>query len=99
MGTGRFAPDLDPWTRARRTIIGSISISQKPRYEPVVEAGVVEAAGVLLLLSLEVEAGLLSFAPLPDSDLESDLESDLAVLSDPELSPDELLSDELLFEA
>jgi hypothetical protein len=69
------------------------------RYEPEVEAGVVEAAGVLLLLSLEVDAGLLSFAPLPDSALESDLESDLAALSAPELSLDEPLSDEPLFEA
>ena len=58
---------------------------------------------MLLLLSLEVDAGLLSFAPLPDSDFESDLESDfesdLPALSAPEPPPDELLSDELLFEA
>ena len=55
------------------------------------------------MLSLEVDAGLLSFAPFPDSDFESDLESDfesdLPALSAPEPPPDELLSDELLFEA
>lgn len=72
---------------------------KKPHYEPVVEAGVVEAAGVLLLLSPEVEAGLLSFVPLPELAFDSDLESDLALLSAPAPSPDELLSDELLFEA
>lgn len=62
-------------------------------YEPGVDAGVAEAAGVLGLLS--VDAGLLSFAVLPESVLESDLEVD------PEFEslPDELLSDELLFAA
>jgi hypothetical protein len=48
---------------------------------------------VLLVLSLE--AGLLSFAPPPDSDLDSDLEVD----SEPESELDELLSDDPLFEA
>lgn len=58
---------------------------------------------MLGLLSLDEEADLLSFAPFPDSDFESDLESDfesdLPALSAPEPPPDELLSDELLFEA
>jgi len=39
------------------------------------------------LLSLGVEAGLVSFASAPESDLESDLEPD----SEPESPPDELL--------
>jgi hypothetical protein len=67
-----------------------------------VAAGV-EAAGVLGLLSLEDEAALLSFVPLPESDLESefasDLESDFEDESEPESELDALLSDELLLEA
>jgi hypothetical protein len=60
----------------------------KEHYEPDVVEGA-DAAGVLLVLSLE--AGLPSFEPPPDSDLEvdSELESEL----------DELLSDDPLFEA
>jgi hypothetical protein len=46
-------------------------------YEPEVSAGVDEAAGSLGLLSLDVEAGLLSFDALPESDFESALESAL----------------------
>ena len=58
---------------------------------PVVEAGVVEAAGALAVLSLVPEAGLLSFAPLPESDLDSDLESDFESDLDSESPPDEPL--------
>jgi hypothetical protein len=68
----------------------------------VVEPGAVLGAGVLGLLSLDEEAGLLSFAAPPESDfesdlesdleseLESDLESDLEPESEPESLPDEL---------
>lgn len=53
-------------------------------------------AGVLALLSLDDEAGLLSFAELPESDFESDFESAFVSDFDPESPPDELLSDDPL---
>ena len=63
-------------------------------YDPEVAGGVEEAAGALGLLSLEVEAGLFSFAALPESDFESDLESDfdsdLESALDSDSPPDEL---------
>ena len=59
------------------------------------------------MLSLDEEAGLLSFAVLPESDFDSDLDSDFestfesAFESDleSESPPAELLSDELLLGA
>jgi hypothetical protein len=62
------------------------------------------AVGVLALLSLDDEAGLLSFAELPESDFESDFESAFESDFDPESPPDDPLSDdplsgELLFDA
>ncbi|MGC1463964.1 MAG: hypothetical protein WA802_17315 [Terracidiphilus sp.] len=59
------------------------------------ELGAVLAAGALDLLSLDEEADLLSFAALPESDLESALASDL----ESESLPEEPLSDELLLGA
>ena len=58
---------------------------------------------MLGLLSPEEDDCFVSFAPAPESDLESDFESafesDLEEASEPESPPDELLPDELLFEA
>ena len=69
----------------------------------VVEPGALLGAGALDLLSLDDDAGLLSFDALPESDFESDLESDFesAFVSDleSESPPDEPPSDELLLGA
>jgi hypothetical protein len=58
---------------------------------------------VLALLSLDEEAGLLSFDPPPESDLASDfespLDSDLESAFDSESPPNEPLPDESLPEA
>jgi hypothetical protein len=81
----------------------SFSISKNPRYEPEVAAGGFEAAGALGLLSLDEEAGLLSFAPLPESAFESTLESDFESAFDSALEsesePAELPSEDPLFGA
>ncbi len=61
-----------------------------PEVDDDEDVDVVEVVDELALLSLEVEAGFDSFAPPPESGLESDF------ASDPE---SELDSDELLFDA
>ena len=90
----RHAPVANAFRPARSPALskpGFHSRLLRERYDPDVAEGVVEAAGGLL--SLEDGAGLLSFAPLPESVLESLPESDLDL--DPDSLPGELLSDEL----